>query len=76
MVLITIVGSLNVFDYVYILTQGGPAGATEVPVTLLYKSAFQKFEAGYAAAIGTTMPFLSGLVLVGYLLLQRMGWEA
>ena len=74
-VLITIVGSLNVFDYVYILTQGGPAGATEVPVTLLYKSAFQKFEAGYAAAIGTTMSFLSGLVLVGYLLLQHMGWE-
>ncbi len=74
-VLITIVGSLNVFDYVYILTQGGPAGATEVPVTLLYKSAFQKYEAGYAAAIGTTMSFLSGLVLAGYLLLQRMGWE-
>ena len=74
-VLITIVGSLNVFDYVYILTQGGPAGSTEVPVTLLYKSAFQKFEAGYAAAIGTTMSFLSGLVLIGYLLLQRLGWE-
>ncbi len=74
-ILITIVGSLNVFDYVYILTQGGPAGATEVPVTLLYKSAFQRFEAGYAAAIGTAMSFLSGLVLLGYLMIQRLGWE-
>jgi raffinose/stachyose/melibiose transport system permease protein len=74
-VLITIIGSLLVFDYIYIITQGGPAGASEVVGTLMYKEAFARFEAGYAAAMGLGLSFLSGLVIVVFLYLRRRGWE-
>ncbi len=75
MMLMTIVWSLVVFDYVFIITQGGPGGATEVVSTLLYKNAFARNEAGYAAAIGLSMTFLSAIVVAGYLYLRRKGWE-
>ncbi|MCD6030244.1 MAG: sugar-binding protein [Thermomicrobiales bacterium] len=73
--LITVIGSLLAFDYIYIMTQGGPAGATEVVGTLLYERAFSLFEAGYAAAMGLSMTLLSGVVMLAYLALRRRGWE-
>jgi raffinose/stachyose/melibiose transport system permease protein len=73
--LMVIVWSLLVFDYIWILTQGGPAGATEVVATILYKNAFARFDAGYAAAMGITMSFLSGFVVLGFFALRRRGWE-
>jgi raffinose/stachyose/melibiose transport system permease protein len=74
-VLMTIIGSLLVFDYIYIITQGGPAGASEVVGTLMYKEAFGRFEAGYAAALGLGMSFMSGLIVLIFVLLRRRGWE-
>jgi raffinose/stachyose/melibiose transport system permease protein len=74
-VLLTIIASLLVFDYVYIITQGGPAGATEMVGTLLYQRAFELFEAGYAAAMGVTMTLLSLAIMLGYRYLQRRGWD-
>jgi raffinose/stachyose/melibiose transport system permease protein len=74
-VLITIIGSLLVFDYIYIITQGGPAGASEVVGTLMYKEAFARFEAGYAAALGLGMSFMGGLIVLIFVYLRRRGWE-
>ena len=74
-VLLTIINSLLVFDYVYIITRGGPAGASEVVGTLMYKEAFERFEAGYAAAMGLGLSFVSGLVVLGFIFLRRRGWE-
>ena len=74
-VLMTIIWSLLVFDYIYIITQGGPAGATEVVATQMYKEAFARFEAGYAAALGLGMSFVSGVIVLIFLYLRRRGWE-
>ena len=74
-VLLTIINSLLVFDYVYIITRGGPAGASEVVGTLMYKEAFERFEAGYAAAMGLGLSFVSGLIVLGFIFLRRRGWE-
>ncbi len=74
-VLITVIGSLLVFDYIYIITQGGPAGASEVVGTLMYKEAFGRFEAGYAAALGLGMSFISGIIVLVFIYLRRRGWE-
>lgn len=74
--LIIIVWSVKVFDYIYILTQGGPAGATEVVATRLYKEAFENNEAGYAAAMGLSTVLISGLFLFGYQWLRkRKDWN-
>ena len=63
------------FEYIWILTQGGPAGSSEVLAVLVYKQAFNRFEAGYAAAIGLSMSFFAGLVIGLFVLLRRLGWE-
>lgn len=77
LVLMTIIWSFLVFDYVFILTQGGPAGATDVLGTVLYRNAFANNEAGYAAAYGVVMGLISVAVVSGYLSLRRRrGWTA
>lgn len=75
MLLMTSMWSFLVFDYVWILTGGGPAGGSEVLGTLLVKRAFHYFEAGYAAAIGLTMSFCSGIFILIFILLRRRGWD-
>jgi raffinose/stachyose/melibiose transport system permease protein len=76
MSLMTVIWSFLIFDYVFIMTGGGPAGKTEVLGTLLYKSAFWSREAGYAAAIGVLMGLISLTVVGLYLTLRkRLKWE-
>ena len=75
MLTMTGIGSFLVFDYVWILTQGGPAGSSEMLATHLYKEAFQRFEAGYGAAIGITMSALAGIMAGIFVLLRRRGWD-
>ena len=48
---LSIIGSFQVFDLVWVLTHGGPLGATKVIVFYLYEQAFQYFNMGYASAI-------------------------
>lgn len=73
--LMTIVWSFLIFDYIYILTQGGPAGSTDVLGTLLYRDAFSNQEAGYAAAIGIVMALISMVSVSGFVYLRRRGWD-
>jgi raffinose/stachyose/melibiose transport system permease protein len=75
MILMTSIWSFLVFDYVWILTQGGPAGSSEVLGTLVYKEAFNRFAAGYASAIGLSMSFFAGIILLIFVILRRRGWE-
>ncbi len=74
-VLMTVIWTLKAFDYIFIMTQGGPAGSSEVVSTLMYKAAFNEYEAGYAASLGLTMTVVTAAVLVVYHLLRRRGWE-
>ncbi len=49
--IMTIMWSFLTFDYVYIMTNGGPANSTEIMATYIYKNAFVKYRAGYANAL-------------------------
>ena len=75
MMLMTCIWSFLTFDYIWILTQGGPAGASEVLAVLVQKNAFLNFEAGYASAIGVTMSVLVGAVIGVFIILRKRGWE-
>jgi multiple sugar transport system permease protein len=46
----SIISSFQVFDIVYVLTSGGPLGATKVLVFYVYEHAFKFFDMGYASA--------------------------
>jgi multiple sugar transport system permease protein len=56
------INSLQLFDEVYLSTQGGPLNATTVLVYYLYDQAFQDFNFGYASAIAYVL-FLIILVV-------------
>ena len=64
-----------VFGYVFMITEGGPGHASEVLATEIQSAAFYRFEVGYAAAIGLTMSFIAILVVAGFSVLRRRGWE-
>jgi len=46
-----VIGAFNVFISVLLMTGGGPAGSTEVPLTYMYKQAFDFLDFGYGAAL-------------------------
>lgn len=54
-----LIGSLQVFDQVYVTTQGGPQFKTETLVQYVYKTGFSaSFDLGYASAISVLMLFV------------------
>ncbi len=75
MMMLVAIWSFLVFDYVWILTQGGPANSSEVLGSYLYKQVFNRFEAGYASAIGLSMSMFAGIIIGIFALLRRRGWE-
>ena len=50
LITMAIIGSFQTFDQIYVLTSGGPAHATTVPMYLIYTNAFKEFQMGYACA--------------------------
>jgi multiple sugar transport system permease protein len=64
------INALQLFDEVYLSTQGGPLHATTVLVYYLYEQAFQQFNFGYASAIAY---FLFLVILVVTAIQFRIG---
>ncbi len=74
-ILMIIIWSSLTFDYIYILTGGGPAHASEVMSTHLYNQAFFRFDVGYAASIGIMMTIWVMITVGIFVILRRRGWE-
>jgi multiple sugar transport system permease protein len=64
------INALQLFDEVYLSTQGGPLNATTVLVYYLYDQAFQNFNFGYASAIAY---FLFLVIIVITVIQFRVG---
>jgi raffinose/stachyose/melibiose transport system permease protein len=58
--ILAISGALKSFDYVQVMTRGGPGTATQVPATHMYQTIFSGLEFGYGTAIATSI-FILGL---------------
>jgi len=69
--IISIINSFQVFPQVWVMTEGGPAGATTVVVERVVKHAFSYGEMGYAATISWVLFALVLSVTVVQLWLQR-----
>jgi raffinose/stachyose/melibiose transport system permease protein len=50
-VFLSVVGSLQFFDLIWIMTQGGPINASETMATYMYSFGFRRFQIGYGAAV-------------------------
>jgi raffinose/stachyose/melibiose transport system permease protein len=50
-----VIGSLQIFDIVWILTEGGPAGSSGTIATYMYLQGVQSTDFGFAAAIAVIL---------------------
>ncbi|MEU3019024.1 sugar ABC transporter permease [Nocardiopsis sp. NPDC007018] len=55
---ITTIAALASFDLVYVTTNGGPAGQTNVPALLVYRLAFNEGDVGAASALAVVLTLL------------------
>jgi ABC-type sugar transport system permease subunit len=61
------IDALRVFDLVFVMTQGGPADATNVLQFYGYKKTFAEGMIGYGSAIAVTVFFMSLVLALAYL---------
>lgn len=73
LVVTSLIEGFQVFDLVYVMTQGGPLGSTDVMGYFLYRNAFSYLDLGYASAIAYA---LFAVVFAVTLLQRRLGREA
>lgn len=76
--MLAIIGSMQIFDLMKVLTGGGPSGATEVMMTKIYSYFFPSSYAasvvsqvGYGSALGVVASLIIGVVTVIYLIVSR-----
>lgn len=55
LVVINMIGALQMFDSVQVLTAGGPGDSSRTLVMFIYEQAFQNFRMGYASAVALTL---------------------
>ena len=64
------------FQLIKVLTNGGPAGTTELMATMSYNTAILGGRIGEGAAISTAMiPFLLGAIMISWFGLQKRKWQ-
>jgi multiple sugar transport system permease protein len=72
--LMSLIWTFNNFGLIFVMTGGGPAGASDILTTYVYKNAFERFDFGYAAALSV---FLFVIVAAGSALyVKAMGKDA
>ena len=64
------------FQLIKVLTNGGPAGATELMATMSYNTAILGSRIGEGSAVSTAMvPFLLAAIMFSWFGLQRRAWQ-
>ena len=71
--IITVIGSFQVFDTVSVTTNGEPADATNVLQLYIYDLAFGRFQFGYASAISVALMLVLTLITVVQYRIARAG---
>jgi raffinose/stachyose/melibiose transport system permease protein len=70
MLILTVIWSFQVFEFIYIVTRGGPAYGSEVLATLAYRHAFFEGDIGQAAAVSCVMSLFGLIATALYMRLQ------
>jgi raffinose/stachyose/melibiose transport system permease protein len=67
-VVLSVIGALRYFDLIYVMTGGGPEGASELMATYMYKNVFSSFQLGYGSTVASAMFIV--VILIASLLLR------
>ncbi|WP_275557844.1 sugar ABC transporter permease [Streptomyces sp. 5-6(2022)] len=70
-VVTSIIGSFQVFDQALVMTDGGPGTSTTTLVMYIYRTGFQNYEQGYAAAQSMVLFAFIVVITAAQFLLQR-----
>jgi len=65
-IIISVVWTFNMFNIIFLVSGGEPAGSNEILITQAYKIAFEQYRYGYAAAYSTII----FLILLAYGIFQ------
>lgn len=71
MLILIVIYSFMTYDYIYLMTSGGPAHATEVLSTYAYTLAFSAFKFGKAAAVSLVMGLFGSFAAFFYTWFSR-----
>lgn len=75
-IMITVIGAFKVFTQIYAMTDGGPAGATNVMMLYLYRLGFKELEYGKASAVGVVIFIIVlACTLIQWALRKRMVYQ-
>jgi multiple sugar transport system permease protein len=71
--ILQIIASFQIFGQVYIMTRGGPGGATRVLIQYIYETGFRDFRLGYASAMSVVLFLVMFGVSMVQLRISRRG---
>jgi multiple sugar transport system permease protein len=70
-IILSLIGSFQVFEQAYVMTQGGPVNATKTIVYYLYQNGFMYFHMGYASALAYILFVVIVIITLFQFSLQR-----
>jgi raffinose/stachyose/melibiose transport system permease protein len=65
-VFLSIIGAIQLFDLVWVMTGGGPIDASNTMAVYMINHAFKRFEFGYASAVAVIMLMISLVIALAY----------
>ncbi|MBK0330785.1 sugar ABC transporter permease [Brachybacterium sp. MASK1Z-5] len=71
--IMSIIGSFQVFDTVSVTTQGGPSDASKVLQMYIYENAFGQYQFGYASALSVALLVILMVITFAQYFLTRAG---
>jgi raffinose/stachyose/melibiose transport system permease protein len=70
-VVLAIVGSMRYFDLIFIMTDGGPEGASDLMATYMFRTVFSSFQLGYGSTVASAMFLAVTLVAASVMRMTR-----
>jgi raffinose/stachyose/melibiose transport system permease protein len=70
-----IIGSFLVIELIYLMTQGGPGNASQVLSMWIYQQAVFEYRPDYASAIAVVTTLMLSVVIAGFVIVRKRGWE-
>ncbi len=65
-VFLSVIGTIQLFDLVWVLTGGGPVHSSETMAVTMFQFGFKRFQVGYAGAISVAMFVISLIFALAY----------
>ena len=65
-IFLSVIGSLQLFDIVWIMTQGGPATSSSTTITYLFENGIARYQYGYGSAVAVVLFVISFIFALAY----------